>query len=315
MAILVSATDTKFMTKTRTSSSTLMKNEEDTQKQQWQHHHHQQQQQEEEEEAARREIPIPSLVQVRYQSTDFVALIHFNMATFGHNGDPGCDKTYWNFPITDPISTGRPTSNCDTFLWNVIHSQKKKRKGEKGGNGEQEEKEEEGDMTSTTTHTPVINITQWFDSITGLGAQIAVLTAKHGCGFLLWQTNLTIPMQNKNEHEYENDDDEPKPYYYHTTYDLLQAFVDAAKEADVGYEFYYSMMKNFYLCRSFSVINSCTDEILPGQINVMDDEYHNIVSNQIYELYTRYGELTEIWNDSKLLEFGPMISYLQPNAV
>jgi hypothetical protein len=41
-------------------------------------------------------IPVPSPAQLRYQSTDFIALIHFNMGTFAHNGDPCCDETNWD---------------------------------------------------------------------------------------------------------------------------------------------------------------------------------------------------------------------------
>lgn len=33
-----------------------------------------------------------------------------------------------------------------------------------------------------------------------LGASHAVLTAKHGCGFLLWPTNVTLP--NGEEYDY-----------------------------------------------------------------------------------------------------------------
>ena len=38
-------------------------------------------------------IPTPSAAQHRYQSTDFVALIHFNMGTFAINSDPACPST------------------------------------------------------------------------------------------------------------------------------------------------------------------------------------------------------------------------------
>ena len=38
-----------------------------------------------------------------------------------------------------------------------------------------------------------LNTTQWFDSINALGANIDILTAKHGCGFLLWPTAATLP--------------------------------------------------------------------------------------------------------------------------
>ena len=36
-------------------------------------------------------IPTPSPAQLRYMATDFIALIHFNMGTFAHNGDPADD--------------------------------------------------------------------------------------------------------------------------------------------------------------------------------------------------------------------------------
>ena len=41
-------------------------------------------------------IPTPSPAQLRYMATDFIALIHFNMGTFAHNGDPCCDATNWD---------------------------------------------------------------------------------------------------------------------------------------------------------------------------------------------------------------------------
>ena len=58
------------------------------------------------------DIPVPSPAQLRYQSTDFVALIHFNMGTFAHNGDPCCDHTNWN--VKADYATGK-TSDPATF--------------------------------------------------------------------------------------------------------------------------------------------------------------------------------------------------------
>lgn len=57
-------------------------------------------------------IPTPSAPQLRYQSTDFVALIHFNMATFARDGDPGCTPRNWN--VKASYATG-PTSDPHTF--------------------------------------------------------------------------------------------------------------------------------------------------------------------------------------------------------
>jgi len=40
-------------------------------------------------------LPIPTPQQLRYQGS-MNALIHFGMATFFHDGDPGCDRENWN---------------------------------------------------------------------------------------------------------------------------------------------------------------------------------------------------------------------------
>ena len=100
-----------------------------------------------------------------------------------------------------------------------------------------------------------LNTTQWMESITNLGANIAILTAKHGCGFGLWPTKSKLP--------------DGSPYGYNVgaegaaiQYDVLREFVNSADAAGVGYGFYYSIMKNFYLCHSFSGTNSCMKEVL-----------------------------------------------------
>lgn len=205
-------------------------------------------------------IPIPSAPQLRYQSTDFVALIHFNMATFARDGDPGCAPDNWNDHA--PYATG-PTSDPATFQPRLL------------------------------------NTTQWFDSITGLGAKIAVLTAKHSCGFCLWPTRSKMP--------------DGTPFEYHASVDVLQKFADSAKAAGVGYGFYYSILKSYKLCRVWDK-HSCMDVVLPGQVNLTDEEYHSVVQQQVMELWTDYGDLAEIWVDSQLDGFGELMTRLQPNA-
>lgn len=213
-------------------------------------------------------LPVPSPAQLRYQDTDFVALITFNMGTFAHNGDPCCDPSNWN--VKAPYAFGR-TSDPATF------------------------------------YPKNLNTKQWMESITALGANIAVLTAKHGCGFALWPTRSELP--------------DGSPYGYNVgmpgaavQYDVLRMFVDSAKAAGVGYGFYYSIMKNFYLCRSFSGTNSCKDKILPGQVNVSDDEYRRVAKQQVAELWTQYGNFSRIWVDSGLDGLGNLMDELQPQA-
>eukprot|EP00747_Dinoflagellata_sp_TGD_P223480 gnl/TRDRNA2_/TRDRNA2_95038_c0_seq1.p1 gnl/TRDRNA2_/TRDRNA2_95038_c0~~gnl/TRDRNA2_/TRDRNA2_95038_c0_seq1.p1 ORF type:complete len:490 (+),score=68.19 gnl/TRDRNA2_/TRDRNA2_95038_c0_seq1:29-1498(+) len=214
-------------------------------------------------------IVTPTAAQLRYQSTDFTALITFNMGTFAHNGDPCCDEGNWD--VKAPYATGK-TRDPATF------------------------------------NPPKLNTTQWFESITGLGANIAVLTAKHGCGFLLWPTTSRLP--------------DGRPYGYNVggpgaaiQHDILQQFVESAKAAGVGYGFYYSIMKSFYLCRSYSGSNSCMGKVLPGQYNLTLDQYTKVATEHVTELWTRYGNLTQIWVDSELDGLEGLMVKLQPEAI
>ena len=50
-------------------------------------------------------IATPTAAQARYQDTDFIALIHFNMGTFAHNGDPCCDPSNWD--VLAPYAAGK----------------------------------------------------------------------------------------------------------------------------------------------------------------------------------------------------------------
>ena len=38
-----------------------------------------------------------------------------------------------------------------------------------------------------------LNISNWVESYHAVGVKSGILTAKHGCGFLLWPTNVTLP--------------------------------------------------------------------------------------------------------------------------
>ena len=82
-----------------------------------------------------------------------------------------------------------------------------------------------GKTRDAATFAPVkLNTSQWMDSITALGSTIAILTAKHGCGFTLWPTNATLP------------DGSSYSYHVQPRYgDVLRQFVDSADAYDVGY--------------------------------------------------------------------------------
>lgn len=40
-------------------------------------------------------VPQPTTPQLAWQRNEIMALIHFNMATFFQNGDPGCNAANW----------------------------------------------------------------------------------------------------------------------------------------------------------------------------------------------------------------------------
>ena len=127
---------------------------------------------------------------------------------------------------------------------------------------------------------------QWASSMVDLGAKHAVLTAKHGCGHLLWPTQVTLP----------NGDD----YTYcvgkeNSSYDgdLLAKFTESMDRAGIGHGFYYSLTNNFFLdVQSHSVQNST---LLPGQQLVTQEEFEAIALGHVEELWSNYGDLTEIW--------------------
>eukprot|EP00658_Telonema_sp_P-2_P016394 TRINITY_DN1635_c0_g1_i3.p1 TRINITY_DN1635_c0_g1~~TRINITY_DN1635_c0_g1_i3.p1 ORF type:complete len:505 (+),score=123.21 TRINITY_DN1635_c0_g1_i3:177-1691(+) len=189
-------------------------------------------------------LPIPTKQQLAYQG-QISALIHFGMATFFHDGDPGCDDSNWN--------------GCDP----------------KGG----------CNSSNVASFNPTnLNVSSWVESFEAIGASSAVLTAKHGCGFLGWRTNTTLP--------------DGTPYRYHVPdhLNVVEQFVTATEAAGIGHGFYYSLTNNFYLnVASHSVRPPST--ALPGQVVVSQTEFEQLALAQVTELWTQFGELTEIWLD------------------
>ncbi len=87
--------------------------------------------------------------------------------------------------------------------------------------------------------------------------------------------------------------------------------------AGLGHGFYYSTDNNYYLNR---VHFEPAGPVLPGQFNVTDDQYVAIQVAQLTELWTQFGNLTEIWFDGgygDALEpyIVPLLAKYQPNAV
>eukprot|EP00935_MAST-01C_sp_MAST-1C-sp1_P000852 g852.t1 len=129
-----------------------------------------------------------------------------------------------------------------------------------------------------------LNVTQWIESMKALGVKEAVLTAKHGCGFLLWDTDTKLP--------------DGSPYAYHVPKQLnvLQQFSTAMESAGLGHGFYYSLTNNFYLNVQGHYVQH-KRPLLPKQQNVSQAEFEAIALAQLTELWTSFGTLSEIWFD------------------
>jgi alpha-L-fucosidase len=56
--------------------------------------------------------PLPTAAQIAWQEGEIMALIHFNMATFFRDGDPGCDADNWQ----GPSGSSNPNSFAPTAL-------------------------------------------------------------------------------------------------------------------------------------------------------------------------------------------------------
>ena len=108
-----------------------------------------------------------------------------------------------------------------------------------------------------------------------------VLTAKHGCGFLLWNTSTRLPGG--------------APYTYHVPPELnvLQQFSEAMEAAGLGHGFYYSLTNNFFLNVRGHYVQNGT--LLPGQQKLTQAEFEALALAQVTELWTRFGALNEIW--------------------
>ena len=182
-------------------------------------------------------LPVPTPQQLRWQQGEIMALVHFNMATFFQNGDPGCDAGNWN-----------ESQKASSFAPNKLDTD------------------------------------NWAESMLALGVHEAVLTAKHGCGFAIWPTAAKLP------------GGQPYGYNVGPDLDVLGRFTASMAKHGIGHGFYYSLTNNFYLNVGNHVARG-KEGCLPGMVCITQAEFEDIAVQQVAELWTKYGNLTEIWFD------------------
>jgi alpha-L-fucosidase len=95
-------------------------------------------------------------------------------------------------------------------------------------------------LTLAATPHKLLHTAPQADIYQKLGAKSAVLTAKHGCGHLLWPTKVPLP--------------DGSPYEFGVgksksaiQADVLGMFSASMEKANIAHGFYYSLTNNFYL--------------------------------------------------------------------
>ncbi len=143
---------------------------------------------------------------------------------------------------------------------------------------------------------------QWIETAKKLGAKYAVLVAKHGSGFSLWPTKA---------HDYS---------IKHSPWkngegDIVADFIASCKKYDIKPGIYASTTSNGYLYVGG-----------PGRVQkgspITQEEYNSIVTQQLTELWSNYGELFEVWFDGGVLtkdqggaDVLSLVKKLQPNTI
>lgn len=160
-----------------------------------------------------------------------------------------------------------------------------------------------GTHPDASTFNPTeLNTDQWLETAQKLGAKYAVLVAKHCSGFSLWPTEA---------HEYSIRNSPWK----NGNGDIVSDFVASCRKYGIKPGIYASTTANGYLY----VDN-------PGYVQegspVSQEEYNSIVTKQLTELWSNYGELFEIWFDGGVLskkqggaDILSLVQKLQPNAI
>ena len=156
-----------------------------------------------------------------------------------------------------------------------------------------------------------MNVSNWIENYQAVGVKSGILTAKHGCGFLLWPTNVTLPGGAN--------------YGYHVAgkggigIDVAKLFQERMVEAGMPHSFYYSLKDSFYLNAIGDNVRA-PSTLLPGQVNVTQQQFEDVSVAAVTELWSKYGQLAEIWFDGGISDriksrIVPLLQTLQPDAV
>ena len=159
----------------------------------------------------------------------------------------------------------------------------------------------------------LINMDEWLEVAASFGAKYAVLTAQHCSGFSMWPTDIYSATGYN--------------YTYSVKYspfrngkgDIVRDFIASCKKYNIAPGIYYALNQNFYLNVAHGkVMNVSTLD--PRQVNITQDLYNKIALAQMTELWSNYGQLSELWFDGGCIPgledaINKLSTTLQPHAV
>lgn len=138
----------------------------------------------------------------------------------------------------------------------------------------------------------LISTDQWMQTASELGAKYATLVVKHNCGFTIWPSKVMFPARNGLDMSYNYTVAQPPLMGK----DIAGAFVTSAKAKSIGHGFYYSSVVNNFLNVQLGKIRP--EPLSDGQVGISDETYDKIFFDQLTELWTEYGALTEVRHPS-----------------
>ncbi len=146
---------------------------------------------------------------------------------------------------------------------------------------------------------------QWMEAAKAMGAKYAVFVAKHCSGFLQWQSDL-YPYGVK------------QSSWRSGKGDVVKDFVESCHKYGIKPGLYASVTANGYL----EVDNPGLVNRGKGGDEKKQAEYVRVCEKMATELWTRYGELFEIWFDGGAIpasqggpDLVPILNKHQPNAI
>ena len=159
-----------------------------------------------------------------------------------------------------------------------------------------------------------LDLDNWLQAAVAFGAKYAVITAQHCSGFSMWPTDIFKETGFN--------------YTYSTKYssfrgggyDVIREFVNSCKKYGVLPGIYYSLNQNYYLNVGHGMVIP-NDTLVPGQAKVSQELYGKIALAQMRELWSNYGEISELWFDGGCSvpgiseQIAALEEELQPHAV